>query len=62
MTEAIPLDFFWWLWYNFLSVSFDFGGLMVLYFSATGNTEFIAEEIAKRTGDEALNLLENTDT
>ena len=35
---------------------------MILYFSATGNTEFIAEEIAKRTGDEALNLLENTDT
>lgn len=30
---------------------------MVLYFSATGNTEFIAKEIAKRMGDECLNLL-----
>lgn len=30
---------------------------MVLYFSATGNTEFIAKEIAKRIGDEAVNLL-----
>ena len=31
---------------------------MVLYFSATGNTEFIAKEIAKRTNDECINLLE----
>ena len=31
---------------------------MVLYFSATGNTKFIAKEIAKRTGDECVNLLE----
>lgn len=31
---------------------------MVLYFSATGNTEFIAREIAKRTNDECVNLLE----
>ena len=31
---------------------------MILYFSATGNTEFIAQEIAKRTGDECLNLLD----
>ena len=31
---------------------------MVLYFSATGNTEFIAKEIAKRTNDECLNLLD----
>ena len=31
---------------------------MVLYFSATGNTEFIAKEIAKRIDDECLNLLE----
>lgn len=31
---------------------------MVLYFSATGNTEFIAKEIAKRTGNECVNLLE----
>ena len=30
---------------------------MVLYFSATGNTEFIAKEIAKRTDDECVNLL-----
>lgn len=31
---------------------------MVLYFSATGNTEFIAKELAKRIDDECLNLLE----
>ncbi len=31
---------------------------MVLYFSATGNTEFIARELAKRTNDECVNLLE----
>ena len=31
---------------------------MVLYFSATGNTEFIAQEIAKRLDDECMNLLE----
>lgn len=31
---------------------------MVLYFSATGNTEFIAKELAKRTNDECINLLE----
>ena len=30
---------------------------MVLYFSATGNTEFIAKELAKRLGDTCLNLL-----
>ena len=30
---------------------------MVLYYSATGNTEFIAKEIAKRIGDECVNLL-----
>lgn len=30
---------------------------MVVYFSATGNTEFIAKQIAKRLDDEALNLL-----
>ena len=30
---------------------------MVLYFSATGNTEFIAKELANRIGDEAINLL-----
>ena len=31
---------------------------MVLYFSATGNTEFIAKELAKRLDDECVNLLE----
>lgn len=31
---------------------------MVLYFSATGNTEFIAKELAKRTNDECVNLLD----
>ena len=30
---------------------------MVLYFSATGNTEFIAREIARRLDDECVNLL-----
>ena len=31
---------------------------MVLYFSATGNTEFIARELAARLDDECVNLLE----
>ena len=31
---------------------------MILYFSATGNTEYIAKEIARLTGDECLNLLQ----
>ncbi|MBR6959553.1 MAG: EFR1 family ferrodoxin [Clostridiales bacterium] len=31
---------------------------MVIYFSATGNTEFIAREIASRIGDECLNLID----
>ena len=31
---------------------------MVLYFSATGNTEYIARELAKRLDDECVNLLE----
>ena len=31
---------------------------MILYFSATGNTEFIAQEIAKRLDDECINLLD----
>ena len=30
---------------------------MVLYFSATGNTEFIAKELAKRLDDECVNLV-----
>ncbi len=30
---------------------------MVLYFSATGNSEFIAKQIAKRIGDNYINLL-----
>ena len=35
---------------------------MVLYFSATGNTEFIAKEIAKRLDDECINLLDRFKT
>ena len=30
---------------------------MVLYFSATGNTEYIAKELARRLDDECINLL-----
>ena len=30
---------------------------MVLYFSATGNTEFVAKELAKRLDDDCVNLL-----
>ena len=30
---------------------------MILYFSATGNTEFVAKELAKRLDDECINLL-----
>ena len=30
---------------------------MVLYYSATGNTEYIAKEIAKRLDDECVDLL-----
>ena len=35
---------------------------MVLYYSATGNTEFMAKQIAKRLGDETLDLLERIRT
>ena len=35
---------------------------MVLYFSATGNTEFIAKELAKRLDDECVNLLDRVKT
>lgn len=35
---------------------------MVLYFSATGNTEFIAREIARRLNDECINLLQRVKT
>lgn len=35
---------------------------MVLYFSATGNTEFIAEELARRLDDECVNLLDRFKT
>jgi len=35
---------------------------MVLYFSATGNTAFIAKEIARRLGDTCLNLLDRIRT
>ena len=31
---------------------------MIIYYSSTGNTEFIAKELAARLGDETLNLLE----
>ena len=31
---------------------------MVLYFSATGNTEFIAKELARCLDDKCVNLLE----
>ena len=31
---------------------------MILYFSATGNTQFVALRLAERLGDEALNLLD----
>ena len=30
---------------------------MVLYFSATGNTEYIAKQLASRLGDECVNIL-----
>ena len=35
---------------------------MVLYFSATGNTEFIAQEIARRLNDTCINLLDRVKT
>ena len=35
---------------------------MVLYFSATGNTEYIAQELAKRLDDTCVNLLERFKT
>lgn len=35
---------------------------MVLYFSATGNTEYIAQEIAKRLDDECVNILDRVKT
>jgi len=31
---------------------------MILYFSATGNTEYIAMELAKRLDDDCINLLD----
>ena len=31
---------------------------MVLYFSATGNTEYIAQELARCLEDECINLLD----
>ena len=31
---------------------------MVLYFSATGNTRFLATELAQKLGDECTDLLE----
>lgn len=35
---------------------------MVLYFSATGNTEYIAREVARRLGDDCINLLDRIKT
>lgn len=35
---------------------------MVLYFSATGNTEFIARELAKKLNDQCINLLDRFKT
>ena len=35
---------------------------MVLYFSATGNTKFIAKELAARLDDECINLLDRIKT
>ena len=35
---------------------------MILYYSATGNTEFIAKELAKRLDDKCINLLERVKT
>lgn len=35
---------------------------MILYFSATGNTEFIAKELAKRLDDDFINLLDRVRT
>ncbi|MBQ9984327.1 MAG: EFR1 family ferrodoxin [Lachnospiraceae bacterium] len=35
---------------------------MVLYFSATGNTEYIAQEIAKRLDDECVNIIDRVKT
>ena len=35
---------------------------MVLYYSATGNTKYMAQQIAKRLGDETLDLLERIRT
>ena len=35
---------------------------MVLYYSATGNTEYIAQELARRLGDECVDLLERIKT
>ena len=35
---------------------------MILYYSATGNTEYIAQELARQLDDECLNLLEQIKT
>ena len=35
---------------------------MVLYFSATGNTRFIAKQLAKRLDDECIDLLDRIKT
>lgn len=35
---------------------------MIIYFSATGNTEYIAKELARRLDDECINLLDRVKT
>lgn len=35
---------------------------MILYYSATGNTEYVAQELARQLGDDCLNLLERIKT
>lgn len=36
--------------------------VMILYFSATGNTEYIAQELARQLDDVCINLLERIKT
>ena len=35
---------------------------MILYFTGTGNSEFVARRIAEKTGDEIINLFEKIRT
>ena len=43
------------IWKTFFYISR--GNFMILYFSATGNTRFIATELAKKLDDECIDLL-----